>query len=58
MVFPGEKLLAILAPDSAASFQFPISEIEQQALNLPCLSAEWRAQCKVTFHLVLTDGKP
>lgn len=44
--------------DSAAPLQFPISNREQQALNLPCLSAEWRAQYKVTFHFVLTDGKP
>ena len=43
---------------SAAPLQFPISNTEQQALNLPCLSAEWRAPCEVTFHFVLTDGKP
>lgn len=44
--------------DSAAPLQFPISNTEQRALNLPCLNAEWRAQYKVTFHFVLTDGKP
>lgn len=50
--------LAILAPDSAASFPLPISEIERQAQNLPRLSGERRTQCGVTVHFALSDEKP